>query len=235
VPAPIVHTWFRATAALDAAAIATAAAVLSDDERAQFNRFHFARDARDYAAAHELLRRTLSRDDPRTPDQWRFDKDLRGKPFLIDAGTCRASFSLSHTRGMVACAVTQDAAVGVDVECIDREVDTVEIASRFFAPAEAAHLRTLDEETRRGRFFELWTLKEALVKALGTGMAAALNQLAFTVSPTGIGLDAPAEIDADAWAFGLIAPGPRYRLAAAVRRSGPAVPQLIFQSLAHDV
>lgn len=232
MPPHDVHIWYRATDALDAAAIAAATVVLSDDERAQFHRFHFARDARDYAAAHELLRRTLSRDDPRTPDRWRFDKDLRGKPFLVEPGACRSSFSLSHTRGMVACAVTQDADVGVDVECIDRGVDPAEIASRFFAPAEAAHLQTLDEEARRGRFFELWTLKEALVKALGIGMAAALNQLVFTVSPAGIRLDAPADIDAGAWVFGLHAPGPRYRLAAAVRRRGAATPQLIFQSLA---
>jgi 4'-phosphopantetheinyl transferase len=229
-----VQISYRATETLDAAAIAAAAAVLSDDERAQFNRFHFARDARDYAAAHELLRRTLSRDDPRPPDRWRFDKDANGKPFLIERGMCRATFSLSHTHGMVACAVTQDADVGVDVECVERDVDAADIAARFFAPSETAQLMTLGEEARRGRFFELWTLKEALVKALGTGMAAALDQLVFTIAPDGeIHVDAPAEIDAAAWQFGLFAPDPRYRLAVAVRRPDSEPAQLVFRSTAH--
>jgi 4'-phosphopantetheinyl transferase len=230
-----VSIFYRATETLDAAAIAAAAAVLSDEERAQFNRFHFARDARDYAAAHALLRRTLSHDDPRPPDCWRFDKDANGKPFLIDRGACRASFSLSHTHGMVACAITQDVDVGVDVECVDRNVDATEIASRFFAPAETAQLMTLGEEARRARFFEFWTLKEALVKGLGTGMATAIHQLAFTVSPDGaVRLDAPAIVDAGAWQFGLIAPSPRYRLAVAVRRAATEPAQLIFRS-AHEV
>src|SRR5471030_187963 len=119
-----VHIWFRRTASLDDAAIAAAASVLSDEERAQYGRFHFARDARDYAAAHALLRHTLSRHGGRAPEGWRFDKTANGKPFLIDAGDLQVSFSLSHTRGCVACAVTTGCDVGVDVECVDRDVNT---------------------------------------------------------------------------------------------------------------
>src|SRR6267378_1257157 len=96
-----VHVWFRATDAFDAAAIAAAASVLSDEERAQFGRFHFARDARDYAAAHALLRRTLSHGRNQMPGAWRFEKTPAGKPRLIDESADGRSFSLSHTRGMV--------------------------------------------------------------------------------------------------------------------------------------
>ena len=226
-----VHIWFRHTESLDEAAIASAASVLSDDELAQYRRFHFARDARDYAAAHALLRTTLSRDSDRAPERWRFGKTTHGKPFLIDE--VRASFSLSHTHGMVACAVTKDADVGVDVECIDRKVNTADIAARFFAPAEAAHLMLLDAEARRDRFFDLWTLKEALVKALGIGMAMSLNRLAFAVDPDrGIRLSAPADVDSQAWQFGLFAPGPRHRLAVAARRSSTHAPNLVLRSAA---
>jgi len=233
VPPHDVHIWFRATGSLDEAAIAAAASVLSDDELAQYRRFHFARDARDYAAAHALLRHTLSRDGDRAPEQWRFDRTTNGKPFLIDAGDAPASFSLSHTHGMVACAVSNGADVGVDVECIDRHVNTADIAARYFAPDEAAHLVQLDAEARRNRFFDLWTLKEALVKALGVGMAMSISSLAFTVHPGGlVGLEAPADVAPDTWQFGLFAPSPRHRLAVASRvpRSGSA--QLIIRSLA---
>ena len=101
----------------------------------------------------------------------------------------------------------------MDVECIDRVVDIAGIAARFFSAGETAQLLALDGAARRSRFFELWTLKEALAKARGTGMA----------------LDA-ADPDGEAWAFGLYAPDPRYRLAVAVRRSGDEAPQLILRS-----
>jgi 4'-phosphopantetheinyl transferase len=131
---------------------------------------------------------------------------------------------------MVACAVTADGDVGVDVECIDRDVEMADIAARFFAPAEAAHLGQLDAAAQRDRFFDLWTLKEALVKALGTGMATSLSALAFTVGADGdIRVDAP-HLETSAWRFGLFAPGPRHRLAVAVRRDGAHPAQLIFRS-----
>ena len=234
MPTHDVHIWFRATEALDEAAIAAAASVLSDEERAQFGRFQLARDGRDYAAGHALLRHTLSRDGNQTPGAWRFEKTPSGKPRLIGDGADVRSFSLSHTRGMVACAVTSGAEVGVDVECVDREVDAGGIAARFFAPAEAARLLELDGDARRDRFFDLWVLKEALVKALGRGMAVSLTTLAFTVGPGGdIRLDAP-DVDAGAWQFALFAPSPRHRLAVAVQRRASGAGQLIFRSSTHE-
>ena len=232
MPAHDVHIYYGATDALDAAAINAAASLLSPDEIGRYRRLHDARDARDYAAAHGLLRTALSLHADGKPAAWRFEQTSAGKPFLSPAASASPSFSLSHTRGMVACAVTQEPAVGVDVECVDRDVDTARIAARFFAPTEAAQLERLEDEARRDRFFDLWTLKEALVKALGVGMAAELDHLVFTIGVDGrISLDAP-DVAADWWQFGLFAPGPRHRLAVAVRRSGSVPAQLVFRSLA---
>ena len=232
MPTHDVQIWFRATDALDEGAIAAAASVLSDEEREQYRRFHFARDARDYAAAHALLRHTLSLSGDRTPAQWQFAKTDAGKPFLLGARADRASFSLSHTRGMVACAVTSGAEVGVDVECVDRDLDGEEIAARFFAPVEAAQLMDVKGDARRDRFFDLWTLKEALVKALGRGMAVSLSSLAFTVGAGGeIRLNAP-DVDPDAWQFALFAPSPVHRLAVAAAQAPSNPVQIIFRSLA---
>ncbi len=229
-----VHVTVRPTASLDDTAIAVAASVLSADELAQYRRFHFARDARDYAAAHALLRTSLSRHAAdRTPADWRFEKTPAGKPLFAGTGNPSLSFSLSHTHGMVACAVTPLAAVGVDVECADRDVDTADIAARFFAPSEAAQLRQLEPQARRDRFFDFWTLKEALVKALGAGMAISLASLAFTVHADGeITLDAPAAVETNRWQFGLFAASPAHRLAVAVQRPAAGAAQLIFRSAA---
>jgi 4'-phosphopantetheinyl transferase len=229
VPPHDVQVWYRATGALDATAIAAAVSVLSDEERAKYHRFRFARDARDYAAAHALLRATLSRESDRAPADWRFDKTTNGKPFLIGHGADGVRFSLSHASGMVASVVNAHADVGVDIECIDCDVEVVNIAGRFFAPAEVAQLTSLTANQQRDRFFDLWTLKEALSKALGVGMGQSLASHAFTVgNDSEIGLDA-ADTEVNLWQFGLISPRPRYRLAVAVRRNGPEPARLIFR------
>jgi 4'-phosphopantetheinyl transferase len=223
---PAVHVVFRETATLGADAIAAAVAVLSDEELAQYRRFHFAEDARDYALAHALLRTVLSRDGAHAPREWQFGKTPEGKPFVRDADAGGVSFSLSHTRGMVACAVTRDADIGIDVERINRDVNAGGIAVRFFAPVEAAALGNLAPEVRTGRFFDLWTLKEALVKALGLGLSFPLDRVAFDVDalaagPT-IAFSGPADIPALQWQFELFTPAPAFRGAVAIRRrSGP--------------
>ena len=218
-----VDIWFRETASLDEAAIAADVSMLSADEIAQYRRFHFARDARDYAAAHALLRTMLSRDSARAPCDWQFEKTPAGKPFLRNAGaTGGASFSLSHTRGMVACAVTTDADVGIDVEGIDRMVHASDIATRFFAPSETAALARLAPEIRTRRFFDLWTLKEALIKATGLGLALSLDRFVFDVGAFVAGreivVSGPPDVAAQHWQFELFTPGRGFRGAVAIRR-----------------
>jgi phosphopantetheinyl transferase len=228
-----VHIRFRSTAALGDREIADAVSLLSDEERARHRRFFMPHDARDYAAAHALLRRTLSRYSDRPPADWRFEHSPAGKPLIAEGGHPRFAVSLSHAAGMVACAVTGAEDVGIDVESMDRDVDASAIASRFFAPVEAAHLSRLAGDARRERFFDLWTLKEAMVKALGAGMAMALASLAFTVEDNGaIAFAAPSGIARDQWQFGLFTPAPRYRLAVAVRCPASHSAQLIVRSAA---
>jgi 4'-phosphopantetheinyl transferase len=91
-------------------------------------------------------------------------------------------FSLSHTRGLVVCAVALRDAVGVDLEWPGREVARAELSRRFFAPAEADWLAALPATEQRAAFFELWTLKEAFIKAVGVGMAMPLADFAFSLA-----------------------------------------------------
>jgi len=84
----------------------------------------------------------LSRAGDLPPSDWRFIVGRFGKPQIDPAlGRPRLHFSLSHTRGLVACAVSLDHEVGLDVETWDRAGDGLDIAGRFFAAAELALLR----------------------------------------------------------------------------------------------
>jgi len=166
---------------------------------------------------------SLSRYAEVPPRQWAFRIDTGGKPSLVaDEGAPLLSFNLSHTPGLVACAIAGGADVGIDVESVDRIVDD-RVARRFFSARENAALRRCASDALRARrFFALWTLKEAYVKAIGQGLSHPLNSVVFTIGDDDtIAFTPPAGVDADAWHFRLVAPTARHRLAVAVRRQDP--------------
>jgi 4'-phosphopantetheinyl transferase len=162
-----VDVWWRHTAGIDAAGVAAAAATLSPDELTRSQRFRFDDDRRDYVLAHHLLRQSLSASAVRAPHEWRFDADASGKPSVRGSAI---SISLSHTRGFVACALSRDVRVGVDVECVDRSIDACELAAMCLDPCDAARVRASTAADAAERFFALWTLKEAVAKATGEGL-----------------------------------------------------------------
>jgi len=138
-----VQVTFRETAALDQSAIGAAADLLSEEERTRCARFMFARDRRDFAIAHALLRQTLSRHHPIPPREWTFVPEPHGKPRISADLTTAADlhFNIAHTHGLVACAVSRGADVGIDVEEIERRSDPLEIASRYFSVIETEDLK----------------------------------------------------------------------------------------------
>lgn len=205
-------------------ALARDAAILSAAERERAARFAFQRDRRDFIATHALLRRVLSASCGGAPERWQFEAGQYGKPALVpaQAAAARVSFNAAHTRGLAVCAVAAGAVdLGVDVESV-RQLEVLDLAERFFAPAEAAALTSTAAADRPLRFVEIWTIKEAFVKALGTGLHAPLDR--FVVSLDGdarITVAPPPGEDAGRWAFALFAPAPRDRMAVAVRGGGP--------------
>jgi len=198
--------------------------LLSADERARHERFVFARDRRDFAEAHALTRRALSLYERPAPADWTFEVAPGGKPGLPRelAGSPPLVFNLSHTHGLVGCAVARGAEVGFDVELIDRAVDEQGIAERFFTPAECADIDGCAATERPVRFIELWTLKEAYIKAVGRGLSHPLDEFGFTFGEQNeIRFAAPDGADSGQWMFALFAPLPRARMAVAVAvRSG---------------
>jgi len=177
---------------IDVAAIAVdewrkLVALLDETEAARATRFAFEDDRRAYVAAHALLRARLSeREKGIAPPQWRFGATPHGKPF-VHAPAARFNISLSHTRGMAAVAIVSGRDVGVDVESFLRPRDALKVAERFFAPEEAALVRReLDPVSRSEVFFAIWTLKEAVLKADGRGLAGGLDSFVVNLSPLAV-------------------------------------------------
>lgn len=105
-----------------------------------------------------------------------FGKNPFGRPLLLEPDGY--DFNVSHAGDWVVCAFA-DQGVGIDVEQI-RPLDLT-IAQRYFAPGEYAAL--LDKPTDAEQlqyFFQVWTLKESYVKAIGEGLSIPLD--AFEVA-----------------------------------------------------
>jgi 4'-phosphopantetheinyl transferase len=158
--------------------------MLSVDERERHLRFRFEPDRHSYLCAHALTRDVLSQLLGAAPDELRFELGPHGRPELCwPDRRPRLRFNLSHTRGLVACAFALERDVGVDVEQVNRSVAIEQLARSVFSAAERSELARLGEAQKRERFFQLWTLKEAYIKAVGTGLAAPLRSISVELGP----------------------------------------------------
>ena len=199
-------------------------ALLSKDEHERMARLVFDRDQRAFVITRAHVRTMLSRYAAVTPTDWRFVENVHGRPEILDrpAGTPDLRFNISHTDGLIACAVTIGREVGVDVEHTGRHL-THDIAGRFFAPDEVADLRKLPRHDQERVFFDYWTLKEAYIKARGFGLALPLGEFAFRLNPPGppaITFLPSLDDDPSTWQFMQDWPTPQHRLGLAVRRTG---------------
>jgi 4'-phosphopantetheinyl transferase len=197
--------------------------LLSIDERNRCGRFFFEEDRRDFAAAHALLRRVLASNGSLPADRWPLEAIGGGKPRVASTAGADAelSFNLAHTRGLVACAVGRGVDLGIDVEAVVYDRDLALVADSQFAPIEREWIAAAPKAERPVRFVEIWTLKEAWLKATGDGLSSRLDAFAFSFedSPSLIFHPPPGVLATD-WRFALLEPGPGFRLAIAVRWNG---------------
>ena len=159
-----------------------AQALLSDDERARQRSFVSPELRRRFGAARAGLRTLLGRHLDLDPRHLAFATNEFGKPRL--AGDGQVHFNLSHCEERAVLAISDTAEVGIDLER-ERPIEHVDLAKRYFHPNEVTAITaSSDEAEQRRAFFLVWTLKEAVVKALGTGLSTPLDsfELAIGVS-----------------------------------------------------
>ncbi|MDE3153856.1 MAG: 4'-phosphopantetheinyl transferase superfamily protein [Acidobacteriota bacterium] len=219
-----VHIWcLRQDHPIDPQALAVCEALLSPGERARRDRFVFPRHQRQFLLAHALVRATLSHYTGVAPARWTFAENQYGRPEPATPDVALPiRFNLSHTDGLIACAVTLGRDIGVDVEDVTRQAAGLDIAERYFAPAEVADLARVPEADRARTFFDYWTLKEAYIKARGMGLALPLRAFAFRLAPgapPAIAFTPELDDDPATWQFRLLRPTATHRLALAVRDS----------------
>lgn len=174
------------------------ASSLSDAERRRAARFHFEHDRRAYVAAHALKRRMLCEAAGGAPGDWEFATEPGGKPIVAGGGG--PHFSLSHADGLVACAISHEVSLGIDIEPAGRRAP-LGVAQAFFSSEERAWLFGLPCAERQLGFFRLWTLKEAFIKATGKGLAQSLRGFAIGFDPLGVSFADAAAAAPGPWHF----------------------------------
>lgn len=109
-----------------------------------------------------------------------FGKNEYGKPFLKNVNDFH--FNISHSENWVVCA-TSRYEVGIDIEYV-KPID-FEIAKRYFSKDEYRDLMIRKFDQRLSFFYDLWTLKESYIKAVGKGLSIPLNSFCFIISQAG--------------------------------------------------
>ncbi len=159
---------------------------LSDDERGRAERFRREADARAFVFRRTFLRSVLARYAGVEPAQLRFELGEFGKPSLPGA-LARVRFNSSSSGERVLVGVTGGREIGVDVERADERFLAPEelsrLARRVLTGEEQVALGRLTEAQRAYAFLRLWTRKEALLKALGTGLSREPNTVAVGLEP----------------------------------------------------
>lgn len=155
---------------------------VAENQKANEIRVEWARKR--YLATRAFVRQMLSDfvlpDLVIPPHQWRFEPGIHGRPEVVFPKVPSLSFNLSHTPDRILCGISTDGTLGVDIETCTARIDMERMIRKVFAPAEQARLNATESvEEKKRLFFVFWTLKEAYLKGLGTGIVLPLQYVDF--------------------------------------------------------
>jgi 4'-phosphopantetheinyl transferase len=195
---------------------------LSTDERSRARSFKFEADRKRFIAARGGMRKLLGCLLGKDPGKLSFAYSPWGKPYL-EGEACTLGFNLSHSGDTALFVAAQGLELGVDLEFEREDLDPMEIGSLALSPREYEWLFERPVSERQAAFLEIWTLKEAVLKARGLGIGSKLQD--FTVL-----LEAPAPRvfgdasmgDPEAWRCFSFSPGTKMQAAIACYGTGLA-------------
>lgn len=197
--------------------------MLSDDEvvRANAYRSDAARSA--FITGRILSRMALSKRYDCDPSSLKIVLGPNGRPEVDQLSG--AHFNISHTRGLTICAVAE-CPVGVDVEFMDPNLDLDELGPICMSEPEARALLGKESGARLAYFLNIWTLKEAYLKAIGIGLNQSPNSLVVDFESNPLGIFDAQRIAGAPWCLQSLALGPSYIGALAVKTD--ATPEVRF-------
>ena len=172
----VLHVNLTPNAAFEQAAFE----LLDASERSRLGRFRAARPRTQYSLCRAALRLALCKAIGCSNRELSFEFREHGKPFARVGGNEAAiRFNVSHSQKHGLIAVGGEGRLGIDAEVREERRDLVGISEAVYGPNERAAIKRATGEDRTVLFYRLWAMKEALIKALGTGFS--LNPSRFEV------------------------------------------------------
>lgn len=214
-----IHVWFVSGEDIDDAEILRqGASDLTATEVARSAKFAKPEDLHRFIVGRWMLRLLLGTYSLVDPRKITFVINQDGRPELTGLNRSHIHFSLSHTDGLVACALTSGTAIGLDTERIRPSRCDMEVACNYFSIAACRDIFDASEGSQPERFFEYWVLMEACAKARGNGLAhpAAGSFIIENADRSRIRFVPLKTNDETAWNFWLLEPATEYRMAVAL-------------------
>ncbi|MCH8559031.1 MAG: 4'-phosphopantetheinyl transferase superfamily protein [Balneolia bacterium] len=180
----------------------------AEQERAQAFRFRKDRDS--FITGRYVIKTLLGMYSNTSPEHVRLEKDDFGKPFCSQ-DIC---FNLSHSGDKLMVGFSgRD--IGVDVEKINPSVEVEKIGKNHFSNEEYQLLMEKDPEEKQTFFYNIWTRKEAVIKAIGKGLGIPLKSF-YVITPGGRVLwDSPTSLNYGDWYVLPVVAGAGYKAAVA--------------------
>ena len=213
---PDVHVFVADAIAFstDTDRLSQSLAWMSPAERARFDRFRHDADRGMFALGRLMARTLVGRALGVDPGAWGWREGPHGRP-EVDHPASDVHFNLTHSAGIVLCAIARGRAVGIDVENLARPRPNWGLVERYCSPAEADDIQQHGDRWPE-RFLTYWTLKEAYLKARGLGISVPLADISFAGNdfasdgPLRITFERSLAGTDDRWAFHLFRPSERH-------------------------
>ncbi|MGQ3889346.1 4'-phosphopantetheinyl transferase family protein [Legionella sp. CNM-1927-20] len=154
--------------------------ILNKEELARANRFYFPHHKRQFSIARAMLRLILSRYLQIPPERVKFSYNKYGKPSVVN--NQQLEFNISHSQDLALLAVGQQFPLGIDLEFFSAR-PYKGIAKNLFSLKEQEELATLPSYLQPLAFFNIWSQKEALIKACGMGLSYPTEQVSVNAIP----------------------------------------------------
>ncbi|WP_193220146.1 4'-phosphopantetheinyl transferase family protein [Desulfoluna spongiiphila] len=182
-----IHLW---TASLEdfTPCISRLSPFLSRDDHERACRVSFERDKQRVLVSRGLVKGLLAGYLKVCPSHIHLGQGVNGKPELaLASGRQPLLFNVSHSHDLILFAFSRSLHVGVDVEHVRSMDDADSLAGHFFHPMEVHWFRKVPGELKPAAFFDLWTRKEAYVKATGQGLSCPLDSFCVVGETQGAG------------------------------------------------
>ena len=163
-------------------AFVAARSLLSAAEKKRADRLRVPSKRREFTIARAVLRSCLGAACGVEPGEIAFTVGDHGKPRMAKLST-DLDFNISHSRGAVALALVRGREAGIDIEKVRADVRAEALAARFFSRRENDLLARLSGTEMLTAFFDCWTRKEAVLKAIGAGLSLSLSSFDVSLDP----------------------------------------------------